>query len=503
MDKVEDKEKSKEQLIKELVEMRQRISKLKKLETKRQLTEEEYRTITRTSIDGFWIVDMQGCFLDVNDAYCRLIGYSRRELLKMRIPDVEAIEKPEETAQRILKIVKTGGDRFETRHRRKDGRIVDIEVSVNYMKEAGGRMFVFLRDITERKHKEEEISRLIKAIEIAKEAIFITSTNGKITYTNSAMDELFGYKKGELLGKKSSILNAGSKPWVMMKKVVNEIEKQGFWEGEIQSKRKDGTEFISYIKISTLKDENGKIINFISTQANITEQKKIEQMKTDFVSVVSHQLLTPTAIIGGYIDILLAGLRGDLTDKQKECLYDMKEACTRSSRLVSDLLDVSRIERGVIEVDIKPVKLGEIIDLVVQDYLEPIKKKGLSLNLQGVEDETIILADKDKMVEALANAVNNAVKFTSQGSITIKAKSKDNFAFVEVKDTGKGISQDLLGKLFDKDQIFSSTPGAEKGAGLGLYITKNFMLLQNGDISVKSEVGKGSNFVFKIPLANT
>lgn len=234
-----------------------------------------------------------------------------------------------------------------------------------------------------------------------------------------------------------------------------------------------------------------------------TERKKIEQMKTDFVSVVSHQLLTPTAIIGGYIDILLAGLRGDLTDKQKECLYDMREACTRSSRLVSDLLDVSRIERGVIEVDIKPVKLGEIIDLVVQDYLEPIKKKGLSLNLQGVEDETIILADKDKMVEALANAVNNAVKFTSQGSITIKAKSKDNFAFVEVKDTGKGISQDLLGKLFDKDQMFSSTPGAEKGAGLGLYITKNFMLLQNGDISVKSEVGKGSNFVFKIPLANT
>jgi len=127
--------------------------------TGRKRVEEEYRAILRTTMDGFWIADIQGRFLDVNDAYCRLIGYSRDELLNMRIPDVEAVERPEETAQRIQRIMETGGDRFETRHRCKDGRIIDIEVSVNYTEVGGGRLFVFLRDITERKRAEETIQR--------------------------------------------------------------------------------------------------------------------------------------------------------------------------------------------------------------------------------------------------------------------------------------------------------------------------------------------------------
>jgi PAS domain S-box-containing protein len=127
--------------------------------TERKKAEEEYKAIVRTSIDGFWITDMEGHFLEVNDSYCRLIGYSREELLKKKIPDIEAMEKPEETAQRIRKIMKEGGDRFESQHKRKDGKIVDTEVSVNYMKEAG-KMFVFIRDITERRKSEEELKKV-------------------------------------------------------------------------------------------------------------------------------------------------------------------------------------------------------------------------------------------------------------------------------------------------------------------------------------------------------
>ena len=101
--------------------------------TERKRQELEYKIIVQTTLDGFWLADMQGRFLDVNDAYCHLIGYSRDELLKMSITDIEAIEKSEETAARIAKIREVGGDRFETRHRCKDGRIIDVEVSVNYV----------------------------------------------------------------------------------------------------------------------------------------------------------------------------------------------------------------------------------------------------------------------------------------------------------------------------------------------------------------------------------
>ena len=123
--------------------------------TERKLSEEQYRTIVRTAMDGFWLVDAEGKIIDVNDSYCRLTGYSREELLAMSIGDVEAVEVPEETAHHIERVKEKGYDRFETRHRSKDGRTIDVEVSVNFMEDEGGRFFVFIRDITERKRADQ------------------------------------------------------------------------------------------------------------------------------------------------------------------------------------------------------------------------------------------------------------------------------------------------------------------------------------------------------------
>jgi PAS domain S-box-containing protein len=139
--------------------------------TERMQAEAEYRSIIRASMDCFWLQDMQGNFLDVNDAYCRLTGYSRDELLNMSIKDVEVIEKPEEIAEHLRKIEGIGYDHFETRHRRKDGEIVEVEISVNYLSTGGGRMFVFLRDITERKRMEEELRHNVERFKKAMEGV--------------------------------------------------------------------------------------------------------------------------------------------------------------------------------------------------------------------------------------------------------------------------------------------------------------------------------------------
>ena len=127
--------------------------------TERKRSAMEYQAILKTTLDGFWVNDMRGRFLDVNDAACRMLGYERDEMLKMSIPDVEAVEKPEETRAHIERVMACGSDRFETRHRHKDGRILDIEVTVNYMPAMGGRLVVFVRDITAQKQAEQMLKR--------------------------------------------------------------------------------------------------------------------------------------------------------------------------------------------------------------------------------------------------------------------------------------------------------------------------------------------------------
>lgn len=172
--------------------------------------EEQFKVMIRTSLDGFWETDVNGRFLEVNDAYCQLIGYSREELLDMGVSDIEAIEKPEDTAQHIAELMKTGSTLFETRHRSKDGRILDIEVSANYTPTYGGLIYCFLRDITERKHAEEMLreneTRLKDMFEHLSSGVAIyqpssDQQNFIITSFNKAAERIESMRREDLIGK--------------------------------------------------------------------------------------------------------------------------------------------------------------------------------------------------------------------------------------------------------------------------------------------------------------
>ena len=250
--------------------------------TERKRAEEKYRTILRTTMDGFWITDIQGRFLDVNDAYCQLIGYSRDELLTMKISDVEAVERSEETAQHIQRIIETGGGSFETRHRGKDGGTIDLEVSVNYAKIGGERLFVFLRDITERKKAEEALreseEKYRTILEEMEEGYFETDLVGNLTFINDAGCRHLGYPRQELIGMNNRVY-ADSENAKKVFQAFNKAYKTGepcrVFDYEIT--RKDGTKAIIEMSASFVRNSEGDPIGFRGISRHVTEHKKMEE----------------------------------------------------------------------------------------------------------------------------------------------------------------------------------------------------------------------------------
>ncbi len=232
------------------------------------------------------------------------------------------------------------------------------------------------------------------------------------------------------------------------------------------------------------------------------EHQMINQMKTDFVAFAAHQLKTPEAEIKAYVDNLLDGLAGHLTEEQKHYLVKIKEINTGNIRLIADLLSVSKIDREKNPCNITSTPLKKIIQRAAQDYLDLAKEKGLNFQVKDDDGRKIIvLADLQKAVEAVKNVIDNAIRFTDQGTIAIEIMNEDHVGVIKVKDTGTGIPEHILSKLFKKELVFDN-PRPRGGSGLGLYIAKSFMKLQGGDLTVTSTVGEGSTFTFTFPRSN-
>ncbi|VVB87932.1 Methyl sulfide methyltransferase-associated sensor [uncultured archaeon] len=304
--------------------------------SERKRNEIEYKTILRTAMDGFWTTDIQGRFLDVNDAYCNLIGYSREELLTMSITEVEAAEKPEETAAHLRKIMMAGGDRFETRQRCKDGRIVDIEISVNYAEVGGGRMFVFIRDITERKRAEKALTRAKEEAERAN----IVKTNFLNTMSHelrTPLNAILGFS--ELLKDKT----AGE---------LNE-KQEHFTDNIITGGNKLGN-IISQILDVVKLDEGTSELNF--------EIIPVPETIDEVISIVNEKAVAKNVVIKKILDPRLTHI---MADKQK-----IKQVFIN---LIDNAVKFSKPEGGTVTITAK--KEGDTARFSVSDTGIGIKEE--------------------------------------------------------------------------------------------------------------------------------
>ncbi|MBA7640780.1 Sensor histidine kinase RcsC [subsurface metagenome] len=488
----------------------------KRSEEELRESERRYRLLADNATDIIWTSSIDLTLTYVSPSITRTLGYSTEEVIGKTF---EGLLTPAsfEVATKVLaeelaieSMVQKDLLRsriLELELNCKDGSTIWAEVIITFLRDPDDRAVGILgtaRDITERKRAEEALrkseEKLQQLFKSATDGIFALDLNGAYTELNERMLEMLGFSsKDEILGKNAFEFVAPRDINMAMVEMHRTLEQGTVTRLEYTSLRADFSEFPVELTGAALRDASGNPIGFVGILRDITERRKIEQAKRDFISLVSHKLKTPVVGIKLGIENMLQGLTGDLTTKQKQYLQEMHEICSRNYRLVSDLLNISRIERGVLPVDIEPIKLREIVDLSLQDYRGSIKKKGLALNLEETDEGVVVLADMDKMVEALSNVINNAVKFTDKGSITIKITREGKYGIVEVRDTGTGMPDDVLNNLFTKEKALSGPPTPGGGAGLGLYIAKSFMEVQKGDITATSVVGEGSTFVLRIP----
>jgi signal transduction histidine kinase len=231
----------------------------------------------------------------------------------------------------------------------------------------------------------------------------------------------------------------------------------------------------------------------------IQTMQELSTRKTSFVSNVAHEFKNPLHVIVSSMSIFLNGTAGSFSEEQKELLYSSKNTADRLNRLVMNLLDISKIESGVIKLEKQEVNIKDLVEEITKTYEMQLEQKKLSLNKNFDTQINTIFADRDKLTEIIINLLNNAINYTpDNGTITINVKKVNSNMQFEVCDSGKGIPKEYLEKIFDK---FERIKGEKaEGTGLGLPIAQDLVLMHKGKIWIESEPNNGSKFIFTIPL---
>lgn len=346
---------------------------------------------------------------------------------------------------------------------------------------------------------EVTVTRYRRLFETTKEGILILDGDtGQIIDVNPTLIEMLGYSHGEFLEKK--LWDIG---------VFKDIEASKSVLSDLRTKKS-----VRYENLPLLsKNDHGIDVEFISNaykingknliQCNIrdiTERKRLEGLKDGIVSIVAHELRNPLAIVKEGVAVIREGIIGDLNKKQGEILTLVNDTIDRLIRVANNLLDISKFEAGEIELKREFVDMEDLLNNAVLLFELKAKKKGLGVRVRLPERGISIYVDKDKIFQVLTNLIGNAVKFTEKGSVEVSAVQEENYVEVSVVDTGRGMNKEDLSNLFSKFKQFGvALSGLEKGAGLGLCISKNIVELHGGEIWVESEIGKGSKFIFTLP----
>jgi PAS domain S-box-containing protein len=441
-----------------------------------------------------------------NEAFCKLYGYSLEEVLSMSsFEDVIIEEERERLSSRLYNKVVNGElfDTGETTVRKKDGKLMDIEYSLHIVRrDRKTQVISIIRDITARKKAESKFRALLES---APDAMIIIENTGKIQLVNAQTEKLFGYRREDIIGKEVDLL-------LIEREENNERTFSDMMSGEMSTgyefigKRSDGETFPVEISLSPLETEEGRLL--LAAIRDVTEKKLAAQKLKDYATrleesnkeleqfayIASHDLREPLRTITSFVQILQARYKDQLNEEANEFIEFTVQGTNRMNRLISDLLQYSRVGRQ--EPGFEQIDCNKIIENVLVNLRDNIQTNKAKITCDPLPT---IIANELMLIQLFQNLISNAMKFhgPEPPDIHITCVKKEDEWLFSVKDNGIGIDKKFSEKIFIIFQRLHAGTTFE-GTGIGLAICKKIVERHGGKIWFDSEIGKGTTFYFTI-----
>ncbi|MBN1279677.1 MAG: PAS domain S-box protein [Chlorobiaceae bacterium] len=472
--------------------------------------------------DGIFVYSLRedgtpGTFQMVNRTACSMLGYDEQEILAMSPPDFCV-------ARSVSALSESGSNDnscfvrnrlFEVILTDKQGRSVPAEVSSARI-DFSGRPCVIatVRDISSRKRSEEQINKITTALHQSPAVVVMTNAAGEIEYVNPRFTELTGYTPAEVYGKNPRILQSGTMSSDHYLRIWKTILSGKTWKGEFLNRKKNGDLYWETATIAPVMDDNGNITHYVAIKEDVTDKKRLwselvaakekaeqsDRLKTAFLANMSHEIRTPMNGILGFSELLKDSLLS--SSKKEEYIELILQSGRRMLCIINDLIDISKIETGEIIFHSSETSLHEVVMELKAFFAPQMQSKGLYLicGSSMPPDESVILTDRNRLVQILTNLLQNALKYTTSGGVEFGYFRRDDALVIYVKDTGKGIPTHLHEKVFDRFHQGEANDFVDNdGVGLGLSISKSLVEMLGGRLSLESRVGEGSLFSFALP----
>jgi PAS domain S-box-containing protein len=360
------------------------------------------------------------------------------------------------------------------------------------------------------KAQQVESTKSQAILEGVADGVMVTDADGQVTLFNAAAERILDLPREEAMGRTTremlGLYGSQAQDWMDTVAQWREHPESYARDDFLAAQLDIEARIVSVHLAPVLMGAHSSLPQFLGTVSvfrDVTAEVEADRAKTEFVSMVSHELRTPMTSIKGYTDLMLMESVGSLSDGQEKFLSIVRNNVDRLTMLVDDLLDISRIESGRLELAPQPISLQAAVDRVVASIEARAKEKGVLLRSQLPSDLPMVHADPDRVAQVLTNLVGNAYQYTpSGGEIVVSAQARDGEVHVAVQDTGIGISPEDREKIFDRF-FRADSPEVQQtsGTGLGLPIVKSLVEMQGGRIWVESELGEGSCFTFTLPTA--